>query len=212
MPTVPEALPNMVADLPLSVTHEVRDGCLCLHLQRAARAVARRFDDAFRPYGVTNGQFSILMSLNRQFAPHIGDVAEVLAMDDTTLTAALKPLRRDGLVDVSVDPGDRRSRLLHLTDAGREVLRQCLPIWRSTHADIEAELPRLDLDATRSDLRALSTRRPARDHVTRPSHPSSTTSMGRLADGDLRAAKPDERRSELDTPPHPTPMNSGGRS
>ena len=159
--SAPEKPANIDADLPLAVTLEVRDGCLCLHLQRAARAVARRFDDAFRPHGVTNGQFSILMSLNRPSAPHIGEVAELLAMDGTTLTAALKPLRRNGLVDVSVDTADRRSRRLTLTDAGRAVLRQCLPIWRSTHADIESELPRLDLDATRADLRALSTRQPA---------------------------------------------------
>ena len=151
-------MPNMADDLPLAVTHEVRDGCLCLHLQRAARALARRFDDAFRPFGVTNGQFSILMSLNRPFAPRIGEVAELLAMDGTTLTAAVKPLQRDGLLDVSVDPTDRRSRRLHLTDAGREVLRHTLPLWRSIHAEIEAELPRIDLDATRADLRALAAR------------------------------------------------------
>ena len=44
---------------------EVRDACLCLHARRAARALARRFDEAFRPIGITNGQFSLLASLNR---------------------------------------------------------------------------------------------------------------------------------------------------
>ena len=78
--------------LPLAVTHEVRDRCLCLHLQRAARAVARRFDVALRPVGLTNGQYSLLMSLNRPQPPRIGDVARLLAMDRTTLTANLKPL------------------------------------------------------------------------------------------------------------------------
>jgi len=47
----------------------VRDTCLCLHLQRAARAVARRFDEALRPLGLTSGQFSLLMSLNRPEPP-----------------------------------------------------------------------------------------------------------------------------------------------
>jgi len=72
----------------------VRDTCLCLHLQRAARAVARRFDEALRPLGLTSGQFSLLMSLNRPQPPTIGHVAGVLAMDRTTLTANLKPLVR----------------------------------------------------------------------------------------------------------------------
>ena len=60
--------------LPFPVTLEVRDTCLCLHLQRAARAVARQFDERLRPVGLTNGQFSLLMSLNRPQPPTIGSV------------------------------------------------------------------------------------------------------------------------------------------
>src|ERR1700743_1722305 len=54
--------PNPV---PFETTLRVRDCCLCLHVQRTARALARRFDQALRPVGLTNGQFSMLMSLNR---------------------------------------------------------------------------------------------------------------------------------------------------
>ena len=93
----------------------VRDTCLCLHLQRAARAVARQFDEALRPLGLTNGQFSLLMSLNRPEPPTIGNVAALLAMDRTTLTANLKPLERRGLVELRIDDADRRSRRLILT-------------------------------------------------------------------------------------------------
>ena len=74
--------------LSFETTIRVRDTCLCLHLQRAARAVARRFDEALRPLGLTSGQFSLLMALNRPEPPAIGRVAAVLAMDRTTLTAA----------------------------------------------------------------------------------------------------------------------------
>ena len=99
------------SELGHDVTLMVRDNCLCLHVQRAARALARRFDDAFRPFDLTNGQFSLLMSLNRPQPPTLGSVASLLAMDRTTLTAALKPLERRGLVKVAVDKEDRRSRL-----------------------------------------------------------------------------------------------------
>src|SRR5487761_773621 len=87
-------------DLPFTLTLHVRDNFLCLHVQRAARALARRFDDALRPLGLTQGQFSLLMSLNRPAPPRVGDVATLLAMDRTTLTANLKPLERRGLVKV----------------------------------------------------------------------------------------------------------------
>jgi DNA-binding MarR family transcriptional regulator len=143
-------------DLPLSVTHEIRDRCLCLHIQRAARAVARRFDDALRPFGLTNGQFSLLMSLNRPQPPRIGDVAPLLAMDRTTLTANLKPLERRGLVEVIVDPKDKRSRRLRITDAGRDLLVASRPVWQETHDEIDRALPGLNPDRLRADLLALS--------------------------------------------------------
>ena len=142
--------------VPFETTLEVRDTCLCLHTQRAARALARRFDEALRPVGLTNGQFSLLMSLNRPQPPAMGPVAQLLAMDRTTLTAALKPLEREGLVTIGVDPQDRRSRRLILTDCGRETLAAAVPIWRETHAAVEAELPKLDAGALRTALLALS--------------------------------------------------------
>jgi DNA-binding MarR family transcriptional regulator len=134
----------------------VRDTCLCLHVQRAARALARRFDDALRPLGLTNGQFSLLMSLNRPQAPGMASVASLLAMDRTTLTAALKPLQRRGLVRIAMDPEDGRSRLMMLTPKGRILLARAVPVWRSTHAAIEGLLESGDSGRLRKDLRALS--------------------------------------------------------
>jgi DNA-binding MarR family transcriptional regulator len=141
---------------PFSLTIEVRDTCLCLHLQRAARALARRFDDALRPLGLTNGQFSLLMSLNRPEPASIKSVAALLGMDRTTLTANLKPLERRGLVKGVVDAADRRTRLLVLTGAGRSLLASAAPIWRREHAVVERTLPRGRADALRADLIALS--------------------------------------------------------
>ena len=143
-------------DVPFETTLRVRDACLCLHAQRAARALARRFDEALRPLGLTNGQFSLLMSLNRPEPPRIGNVAALLAMDRTTLTANLKPLERRGLVEVRIDNVDRRSRRLILTQEGRELLRSALPVWRSQHLVIERLLTGSDADSLRSELRALS--------------------------------------------------------
>jgi DNA-binding MarR family transcriptional regulator len=141
--------------VPFETTLHVRDTCLCLQLQRAARVVARRFDDVFRPLGITQGQFSLLMSLNRPEPPGMGSVADLLAMDRTTLTANLKPLERRGLVTVTVDRNDRRSRRLALTAEGRALLAAAVPIWKRTHASLERKLKR-SADALRADLTALA--------------------------------------------------------
>ncbi|MGH6883333.1 MAG: MarR family winged helix-turn-helix transcriptional regulator [Hypericibacter sp.] len=143
-------------EVPYEITHLVRDTCLCLHVQRAARAVARRFDEALRPLALTNGQFSLLMSLNRPQPPSIGSVAHLLAMDRTTLTANLKPLERRGLVTVTVDEADKRSRRMALTSAGRSLLAAAVPIWKKTHAAIDRLLGTSSPDRLRGDLMALS--------------------------------------------------------
>src|SRR3954466_14609153 len=139
-------------DVPFETTLLVRDCCLCLHVQRAARALARRFDEALRPFDLTNGQFSLLMSLNRPEPPSMGPVASLLAMDRTTLTAALKPLERRGLLKIKSDPNDRRSRILILTEKGRTLLSKALPVWLRTHEEIETRSPTIDWNAFRENL------------------------------------------------------------
>jgi DNA-binding MarR family transcriptional regulator len=138
------------------MTPVVRDSCLCLHAQRAARALARRFDEVLRPLDLTNGQFSLLISLNRPVPPNLGSVANLLAMDRTTLTAALKPLERRRLVKIAVNKEDRRNRLLTITPAGRALLNKAFPIWKKTHAEIEKEISGASPDRLRALLRALS--------------------------------------------------------
>jgi DNA-binding MarR family transcriptional regulator len=125
-------------------------------VQRAARGLARRFDDALRPAKLTNGQFSLLMSLNRSDPPGMAPVADLLGMDRTTLTAALKPLERRGLLKITPDPSDRRSRLLHLTPRGKTLLARAVPLWERTSKQVESLLGDSNPDRLRQNLRSLS--------------------------------------------------------
>lgn len=143
------------AAVPIETVLFVRDHCLCLHTQRAARAMSRIFDEALRPLGLNSGQFSLLISLNRPEPPTLGSVAQLMALDRTTLTANLKPLERQGLVDVRPDEKDRRTRRLVITSKGRDLLVEAVPIWTSTHQTIEARLASGIPDRLRSDLSAL---------------------------------------------------------
>lgn len=97
-----------------------------------------------------------MTTLNRPQPPPMGPVASLLAMDRTTLTAALKPLERRGLVQITPDPSDRRSRILKLTSKGRKLLADALSAWKSTHEEIERLLPGQDPEELRRSLRALS--------------------------------------------------------
>lgn len=142
-------------------TRIVRDTCLCVRVQRAARALARHFDDALRPFGLTHGQFSLLVALDQIDAPIMSELSAALAMDRTTLTANLKPLERRGFVKIAVDKQDKRSRRLILTAAGRAALTAAFPAWKAAHAEIDARVGVTRVDRLRADLRAVAEARPA---------------------------------------------------
>jgi DNA-binding MarR family transcriptional regulator len=144
------------AVVPFETTLHVRDHCLCLAAQRAARKLARRFDEALKPAGITSGQFSLLMSLNRPEPPTMGAVANLLAMDRTTLTANLKPLERRGMIELVADAKDRRSRRIKLAEAGMAALNAAVPIWQATHSDIDARIGNDQAIALRGGLRAVA--------------------------------------------------------
>jgi DNA-binding MarR family transcriptional regulator len=138
--------------LPAATVHHIRDTCLCLAAQRAARALARRFDEALRPFGLTNGQFSLLVALNQAEPPPIGRLAPFLAMDPSTLTAAVKPLARRGLLRLIPDATDRRSRRVQITPEGVALLREAIPAWRAAHARLDLELGATTAETLRRGL------------------------------------------------------------
>jgi DNA-binding MarR family transcriptional regulator len=89
----------------------------------------------------------------------MASVAKLLAMDRTTLTAALKLLQQRGLVNVARDAEDRRGRRLSLTDEGMDLLVSATPIWEQTHREIEAQFNEGETDRLRVGLQALSSER-----------------------------------------------------
>ena len=132
------------------------DEGLCLHLQRAARVIGRRFDESLKPLDLTNGQVALLIALSQPEAPRIGDVAAELAMDRTTLTANLKPLERRGLIEITPDEQDKRIRRVALTEMGHDLLGQAVPIWRGMHAEVVAGGPMEQSQRLIEDLRWLA--------------------------------------------------------
>ena len=137
-------------------TCHVRATCLCVRVQRAARALARYFDDVLRPVGLTHGQFSLLVALNQTEPPIMSEVSTALAMDRTTLTANLKPLERRGLVKIAVDAKDKRSRRLIITAKGRATLKAAFPIWKAAHGALDNAVGVTRVDRLRADLRAIA--------------------------------------------------------
>ena len=135
---------------------EIYAACVCLGVQRAARGVARRYDEALKPLGLTSGQFSILSSLLREGSEPIGALADLLGQERTTLTRNLRPLEAAGWVETKPDAKDARVRRVRLTDRGRVLLRAAVPVWRAAQRDSSARLGEAGWDALRPLLGALA--------------------------------------------------------
>jgi DNA-binding MarR family transcriptional regulator len=130
--------------------------CVCLGLNRAARATSRRYDAMFKPIGITSGQFTILSALKRGKPVPISDMADLLSMDRTTLTRNLKPLETMKLVAIQPDARDRRIRSLILTAKGRVLLKEAVPLWRKAQKESNRRISPHRWDELRPALDVLS--------------------------------------------------------
>jgi DNA-binding MarR family transcriptional regulator len=103
--------------------------CTSFNLRKAARVVTHLYDEMLKPSGLRSTQYSLLIVLSMGEAETISNLANTLVMDRTTLTRNLKPLQSQGWIK-RVPGEDRRTRTWTITNAGRKVLAEALPLWQ----------------------------------------------------------------------------------
>ena len=113
--------------------------CNCLAIRKAARQVTQLYDSELSACGLRATQYSVLAILDRLERARVQVLAEALVMDRSTLGHNLRPLERDGLIELSVDPDDARARSLRLTRLGRDRLRAARPAWLRAQKRFEAQ-------------------------------------------------------------------------
>jgi DNA-binding MarR family transcriptional regulator len=129
--------------------------CNCTALRKATRRVSQLYDTALAPSGLKTTQRAILAQLGRSGPTTVGQLAEALVMDAGALAHTLKPLERDRLIAVTVDPDDRRSRMITLTRQGRAKLAESDALWAKAQAGFEAAFGRVESEALRQALQLL---------------------------------------------------------
>jgi len=113
--------------------------CVCNSLRMATRAVTQLYDDALRPSGLRVTQFSVLAALARMGEARVGELAESLAIDQSTLTRGVALLERRGLTERVPHP-DARVKSLRLTARGRVALDRARPCWAKAQQIVLREL------------------------------------------------------------------------
>jgi DNA-binding MarR family transcriptional regulator len=129
--------------------------CNCLAVRQAARHVTQFYDQCLAPAGLRTTQFSILAKLKRLGPMTINALAAELVMDRTTLGRNILPLERDGLIAIEQSAADRRTKELHVTDAGGERLRRAVKLWASAQTGFEAAFGAKHSAELRALLRAV---------------------------------------------------------
>ncbi len=131
--------------------------CTCSALRMAARRLTQAYDGALASQGLSTPQFALLGALARWQGtpPTVRQLAQEMALDRTTLGHNLRPLEREGLVEIDADADDRRIRRIRLTDAGRARRAAALPLWRAAQDRFDAIFGNArarDLMATLEDI------------------------------------------------------------
>ena len=129
--------------------------CNCTALRKATRRISQLYDTALAPSGLKTTQRAILAQLGRSEPTTVGQLAEALVMDAGALAHTLKPLERERLVAVTVDPSDRRNRLIKLTRRGRARLAESDALWAKAQTGFEAAFGRVESEALRQALQLL---------------------------------------------------------
>src|SRR5712664_3559810 len=131
--------------------------CNCTALRKASRRISQLYDTALAPSGLKTTQRAILAQISRSEPTTVGALAEALVMDSGALAHTLKPLERDRLVAVEIDPDDRRNRLITLTAKGRTKLAETDALWAKAQRGFEIAFGRPESEAFREALRFLVT-------------------------------------------------------
>jgi DNA-binding MarR family transcriptional regulator len=102
--------------------------CTCANIRKAARVVTQMYDTALQETGLKSGQLSLLATLSKQGELPVTVLADILVMDRTTLTRNLKPLVRDGLINITTEE-DQRVRVVGLSKKGVKQFDDAYPLW-----------------------------------------------------------------------------------
>ncbi|MBF2008666.1 MAG: winged helix-turn-helix transcriptional regulator [Chlorogloeopsis fritschii C42_A2020_084] len=123
----------------LTLCKKVAATCTCFNLRKASRVVTQLFDEVLQPSGLLVNQFTLLAAINIAGSAPITRLAQELVMDRTTLTRNLKPLERQGLIQI--EPGkDQRTRVVSLTAEGYAALEKALPLWEEAQTLVVEQL------------------------------------------------------------------------
>lgn len=147
---------NKITSITPSDLQEIAQGCLCLQMRQTSRRLSQLYDEYLQPSGLRLTQVSLLVAIVLAQVVPLTRLADILALDRTTLARNLKPLEREELVE-ALPGADKRVHLIRLTRQGYQRLLQALPYWKQAQDEVMARLGSSQWEILRADLHRLET-------------------------------------------------------
>ena len=145
------------ADTYIMPAMSTRLPCYCATMRQATRVISQKYEAALRGTQLTITQYTLLTALTEMPRPRVSDLAEVLAMDQTTLSRTLKVMERDGVISSAPGEDQRESRWI-ITALGRSRFRRAFPRWQEAQRSVEKALGVEGTESLASAAFDLSTR------------------------------------------------------
>jgi MarR family transcriptional regulator, organic hydroperoxide resistance regulator len=124
----------------------VRTPCLCASLRKATRVITRRYDKHLKPSDLKITQYSVLANINRNPGVTVSELANLMVMDQTTMTRNLQVLKKQGYLDIKEGVNDQRAKSIFVSEAGKKKFEQAQPYWEEAQLELEKNLGKLGFE------------------------------------------------------------------
>ena len=130
--------------------------CLCALIRKAGRIVTRNYEKCLKPSGLKITQLSMLANIARNPAITVSELAELLFMDQTTVSRNLGVLERSGYVHLEEEVTDHRIKRIQMTDFGKSKMKEAIPLWEKSQSDMEQILGRESIEVMMETFKKLT--------------------------------------------------------
>jgi len=129
--------------------------CLCATLRKASRRITSLYDAHLKPSGLKVTQYSMLVNIARNPQVAITSLADILIMDQTTVTRNIQLLKKKDYVHIDPSPDDQRVKIVTLTATGQAKVHTAKPLWEEAQAEVSQKLGELGFDVLLQSLKSV---------------------------------------------------------
>lgn len=134
------------------------DTCAATRLRALTRFVSGIYDELLRPLNLKVSQLNILVVLATLDSSRPAQLCKLLCLDVSTLSRNVDRMRARGWLELTPDQEDARAHSVRLTDAGKDLLRKALPLWKRAQEKVEATLGKQNLEIIRKSSKGVPRR------------------------------------------------------